>query len=74
MDARLYDILTDIFQTDAIDPNTSFEDLYADLQDIQEALMAVEEEFGVQVDLADAQSLRTVAELEEYIERRQTRP
>ena len=36
--------------------------------------MAVEEEFGVQVDLADAQSLRTVAELEEYIERRQTRP
>ena len=70
MDARLYDILTDIFQTDAISPDTSFEDLYADLQDIQEALMAVEEEFDVRVDLADAQSLRTVAELEEYIERR----
>ena len=74
MDARLYDILADIFQSDAITPDTSFEDLYADLQDIQEALMAAEEEFGVQVDLADAQSLRTVAELEEYIERRRHTP
>ena len=69
MDRRLYDILTDIFQTDDIDSDTSFEELYADLQDMQEVLMAVSEEFDVDADLSDALSLRTVADLEEYAER-----
>ena len=46
------------------------DDLGADSLDIVEMLMAIEDEFGVDVPDEDAQSLKTVGDVVRYIEER----
>lgn len=68
---KVCSILEDIFEQDAssITPQTSFDtDLYADLQDMQELFMIIEEEFDIQTDEADIPSILTVGDLCSYIE------
>lgn len=47
---------------------TSFEDLDADSLDIVELIMALEEEFGLEIPDEDAEKLTTVGAAVEYIE------
>ncbi|SMB94820.1 acyl carrier protein [Thermanaeromonas toyohensis ToBE] len=50
-----------------ITPNTSFEDLNADSLDIVELIMALEEEFDIEIPDEDAEKLTTVGAAVEYI-------
>ena len=45
------------------------EELLADSLDIVEIIMAIEEEFGIQVDDEDAIGFKTVGEVVDYIEK-----
>lgn len=67
MDSRLYDILTDIFETDDIDSDTMLCELGADRQDMQEIFMAAEEEFGIETDFKDMDTIKKISDLEKYI-------
>lgn len=52
-------------------PGTTFiDDLGADSLDLVDLALALEEEFGFVVPDADVQAIRTVRDLEEYVERR----
>lgn len=52
-----------------VEPDTSFvEDLGADSLDIVELIMALEEEFSVEISDEQAESITTVGEAVEYIE------
>ena len=54
-----------------VTPTASFiEDLGADSLDTVELVMAVEEEFGVEVPDEDAEKLQTVGDVVKYIEER----
>ncbi|HHX50675.1 MAG TPA: acyl carrier protein [Clostridia bacterium] len=46
---------------------TSFEDLNADSLDVVELIMALEEEFGIEIPDEDAEKLTTVGAAVEYI-------
>lgn len=62
--------IEDIFETgrSQIQPLTTFEsDLFADLQDMQELFMMIEEEFDVVTDEADIASIVTVQDLCDYV-------
>ena len=48
-------------------PQTSFEDLNADSLDIVELIMALEEEFELEIPDEEAEKIRTVGEIIEYI-------
>lgn len=50
-----------------ITPDTSFEDLNADSLDIVELIMALEEEFDIEIPDEDAEKLTTVGAAVEYI-------
>ncbi len=51
-----------------ITPNASFiDDLNADSLDLVELIMALEEEFGVEISDEDANTLTTVGSAQEYI-------
>ena len=67
-------MLADIFETeeDMIMPETSLaDDLGADIQDLVEIVMMLEEEFGINTDdLELEKEVETVADLEDFIERR----
>ncbi len=57
---------------DEISPESSFvEDLGADSLDITELIMAMEDEFGIEIDDEEAQNLRTVQDVIDYIENKQ---
>jgi len=58
---------TDIKMTDAIN-----EDLGADSLDEVEIVMAIEEEFGIEISDEDAMKIKTVGEAVDYLEKRLT--
>ena len=63
-------IIEDIFEYDTskVTKDTSFDDdLFADLEDMREVFMAVEEEFGITTEEEDIYSVVTVEDLEIYI-------
>ncbi len=57
---------------DEITPESSFvEDLGADSLDITELIMAMEDEFGIEIEDEEAQNLRTVQDVINFIEAKQ---
>ena len=57
---------------DEIKPESSFvDDLGADSLDITELVMAMEDEFGIEIDDEEAKKLRTVQDVVNFIESRQ---
>ncbi|MDF2686491.1 MAG: acpP [Clostridia bacterium] len=67
---KLASILEDIFDLDenTIKPETSFiDDLGADLPDMIELSMIIEEEFDVLIDDEDLANINTVDDMVEYI-------
>ena len=54
-------------EEDEITPETSFEDLIADSLDIVELIMALEEEFDLEIPDEDAEKLTTVGAAVAYI-------
>ena len=56
---------------DQVKPEASFvDDLGADSLDLVELVMAMEEEFGMEVPDEDAEKLRTVKDVIEYVKKR----
>lgn len=56
-----------ISDEDMITLNTTLEDLGADSLDMVEVIMAIEDEFDVQIKDEDLESLKTLADLIDYI-------
>lgn len=56
---------------DELTPQTSFEDLNADSLDIVELIMALEEEFELEIPDEEAEKIQTVGEIIEYIKAHQ---
>jgi len=56
---------------DEVTPDTSFEDLNADSLDIVELIMALEEEFDMEIPDEDAEKLQKVSAVVEYIKENQ---
>lgn len=55
-----------------VNPNASFiEDLGADSLDIVELIMALEEEFGMEIPDEDAEKIQTVDDVIKYVSERQ---
>ncbi len=55
-----------------VTPEASFvDDLGADSLDLTELIMAMEDEFGLEIDDEEAQQLRTVKEVIDYVESKQ---
>ncbi|MGI6552216.1 MAG: acyl carrier protein [Clostridia bacterium] len=54
-------------EEDEVTLETSFEDLNADSLDIVELIMALEEEFGIEIPDEDAEKLTTVGAAVDYI-------
>ncbi|MFO8033305.1 MAG: acyl carrier protein [Desulfohalobiaceae bacterium] len=56
-----------------VTPEASFvDDLGADSLDLTELIMAMEDEFGIEIDDEEAQKLRTVQDVIKYVESVQT--
>jgi acyl carrier protein len=56
-------------EEDEVTENASFvEDLGADSLDVVELVMALEEEFGIQIPEEDAEKIQTVGQAVQYIE------
>ena len=69
-------IIEDIFEYDAskVTEETNFDDdLYADIEDMSEVFMAVEEEFGITTEEEDIYSVVNVKDLEIYITMRRAK-
>lgn len=58
-----------ITDEDMITLNTTLEDLGADSLDMVEVIMAIEDEFDVQIKDEDLENLKTLADLIEYIQK-----
>ncbi len=56
-----------ISDPDVVTPETTLEDLGADSLDMVEVIMALEDEFDVQIRDEDLESLKCVADLVDYI-------
>jgi acyl carrier protein len=72
---QVIDIISKQLKADAgdINPATNImEDLGADSLDVVELLMAIEETFGVSVPDEDVTGLKTVKDIADYIESRQS--
>ncbi len=70
---EVIDIIVEQLGVDANDvsPEKSFvEDLNADSLDLTELIMTFEERFGFEISEEDAEKLKTVADVIEYIEKR----
>lgn len=73
MNEKLIKIIADQLGTDAhaVRPEARLvEDLGADSLDMVELIMAVEEEFGIEVPDEDVEGLATVGQIADYLERR----
>ena len=58
-------------KADEVKPEARFvEDLGADSLDTVELVMAIEEEFGLEIPDEDAQKIRTVGEVTQYLEQK----
>ena len=69
-------IIEDIFEYVAskVTEETNFDDdLYADIEDMREVFMAVEEEFGITTEEEDIYSVVNVKDLEIYITMRRAK-
>ena len=70
---EVIDIIVEQLGVDAADvaPEKSFvEDLNADSLDLTELIMTFEERFGFEISEEDAEKLKTVSDVIEYIEKR----
>ncbi|MEN9654029.1 MAG: acyl carrier protein [Chlamydiota bacterium] len=70
---EVIDIIIEQLGVDAADvtPEKSFvEDLNADSLDLTELIMTFEERFGFEISEEDAEKLKTVADVIDYIEKR----
>lgn len=70
--AKIKEIVVDQLGVDAdeVSMKTSFEDLDMDSLDIVELIMAMEEEFGLEISDEEAEKLTTVGAAVEYIQQR----
>ena len=57
-------------EPDDLTDGTSFDDLNADSLDVVEIIMALEEEFDIEIPDEDAEKIRTVGDVTEYIKER----
>lgn len=66
---KIREIISDKLGVDIedISMNTSFEDLGADSLDIVELIMAIEEEYDIQVSDEEAEKAKTVGDVVNYI-------
>jgi acyl carrier protein len=62
----------DVAENEVIPEANFVNDLGADSLDLTELIMAMEDEFGLEIDDEEAQNLRTVNDAIKYIESRQT--
>lgn len=70
---RIKKIIVEQLDVDAneVTPEASFtEDLGADSLDVVELIMALEEEFNIEIPDEDAEGIRTVQEAVDYIDRK----
>ena len=59
-------------EAESITENTSFtEDLHADSLDLFEMVMALEEEFEVEIPTEDLENIKTIGDVESYLQSRQ---
>lgn len=73
MEEKIIDLLAKQFRIDpaSIDANTNIvEDLGADSLEIVDMLMGIEENFGVTVSDEEALTLKTVADVADFLERK----
>jgi len=62
----------DVAESEVVPEANFVDDLGADSLDLTELIMAMEDEFGLEIDDEEAQNLRTVNDAIQYIESRQT--
>ncbi|OGQ33807.1 MAG: acyl carrier protein [Deltaproteobacteria bacterium RIFCSPHIGHO2_12_FULL_43_9] len=73
VEERVKNIIVDQLgvETNTVKPDSKFiDDLGADSLDIVELVMAMEEEFGLEISDEDAEKIRTVQDVIKYIEAR----
>jgi acyl carrier protein len=73
IEKEVIEIITEQLGVDAAEvaPDKSFvEDLNADSLDLTELIMTFEERFGFEISEEDAEKLKTVADVIDYIEKR----
>ncbi len=74
LEKQVKEIIVEQLGVDASDvtPDASFiEDLNADSLDLTELIMTFEEKFGFEISEEDAEKLKTVGDVIEYIKKRQ---
>lgn len=54
---------------DNLTAETSFEELGADSLDLFELVMALEEEYGVEIPTEELETLKTIGDVEKYVEK-----
>ncbi len=70
LEQRIKEIIADQLgvEVDKLNPNAKFvEDLGADSLDVVELVMAFEEEFGIEIPDEDAEKIRTVGDVIDYL-------
>ena len=73
IEGKVKEIIVENLGVDAatVTPQASFvNDLGADSLDVVELVMAIEEEFGIEVPDSDAENIRTLGDILSYIEAR----
>ena len=69
---KIKEIAADSLGADAMTAETSFkEDLGADSLDLFEMVMALEEEFEVEIPTEDLENIKTIGDVESYLQSRQ---